>query len=196
MPNVVQTIQLLEEFSKLPKGWNFGTGEPSALLPLRQSKAVLAFAYSLGLDDIDAFPGTDGEIQLNIYKNEANIELMFEINGTIGITFEERDNYIRLAREASLSEVFKYMKEFQYNKCRTSVSLISRSTTFPEKSVLQAQRLSPPATEAAYRLLAKNVVRNTVVRYVPTLHNIMPAWQGHLSSSGKSRTNKSRQTVN
>lgn len=195
MPSIVETIELLETFTKLPKGWNFGEGEPSAPLPLEQSKAILYFAHTLGLADIDAFPGTDGEIQLNIYKEDANIELMLEINGTIGVTFEEGDKYVRLARAVSLNEIFKYLKEFQYNKCRTSVSLTSQSTTFPEKSALQAPRSSPRVMESVYQLSIKNVGKNTAAQYAPTLQNIMRASREPQLSFGRSRTNKSPKPV-
>lgn len=195
MPNVFETIELIESFSNLPKGWNFGSGEPSAPRPLELSKAVLYFAYNIGLVDFDAFPGIDGEIQLNLYKDDANIELMFEINGLVGVTFEEGDVYLRLARAASLKEVLKYLKEFQYNKCRTSVSLISQSTTFPEKDALQAPPSSHRQTGAVYLSSVKSAGRNTVVQYVPTFQNIMPLQQAHQSSIGKSRTNRSHRHV-
>lgn len=195
MPNVLETIELIESFSSLPKGWNFGSGEPSAPMPLELSKAVLYFAYNIGLVDFDAFPGTDGEIQLNLYKDDANIELMFEINGLVTVTFEEGDVYLRLARAASLKEVLKYLKEFQYNKCRTSVSSISQSTTSQEEGALQVPRLSLLATGAVYLWSAKNVERSTAEQSVRTFQNITRLPLAHQSSFGKSRTNKSPKIV-
>lgn len=193
MPSIVETIELLETFSKLPKGWNFGSGWPSAPLAAMQCRSALYFAHTLGLDDIEAFPGTDGEIQLNFYKGNADLELMFEINGTIAITFEREGEYVRLAKDASLNDVFKYLKEFQLNECRTSVSSISNGTTLLEKSVLQAPRLSPQATAPVYRSSTKNAAKNTVEQYVPTLQNITRTSPAHRSSFGKSQPTKSRQ---
>jgi hypothetical protein len=195
MPSIVETIELLEKFSKLPKGWNFGSGWPSAPLAAMQCRSALYVAYQLGLDDLEAFPGTDGEIQLNFFKSDADLELMFEINGTITITLEREGECVRLAKDASLNDVFKYLKEFQLNECRTSVSSILNGTTLLEKNVLQAPRLSPQAMARVYRSFTKNAAKNTVAQYVPTLQNITRASQGHRLSFGKSQPTKSQKIV-
>ena len=191
MPNIVETIELLESFRELPLGWNFGSGKPAATVAFERSKAALNFAYTLGLNEMEAFPGNDGEIQLNVYKDDANLELMFEVDGTIGVTFEQGETYICLRQDSSLNEVFNYLQELQYNKCRSSVSLISRNTTALSMAGLKAPRSNHRAMEVAYQSLRRNVEKSIAEQYAPILRNITRTSPERQSSFGRSLTNKS-----
>lgn len=192
MPNTVETIELLESFRELPIGWNFGSGKPSATVAFEQSKVALSLAYSLGLNEMEAFPGNDGEIQLNVYKDDANLELMFEIDGTIDVTFEEGDTYVCLRHNSSLIDVFKYLKELQHNKCRSSVSLISQNTTVLSMEGLKAPHSNPQAMVPVFPSSAKNAAKNTVAQFVPTLQNIIRPSPVPRTSFGKYRLRKSQ----
>lgn len=191
MPNIVQTIELVYSFSDLPNGWNFGSGGPTASVPLDQSVVILYAALALGLKEAEAFPGTDGEVQLNIYKGDYTLEMIFQLDGTISTTFEEGEKSIRLAKDASLNRAIKILKDFEYNKCRSYVSLISPSTTVQRKSGSQVWPSNPQVTVAVYPSLTRIVPKTKAAIYVHTLPSTMPAQQGRLSCFGKSLTNKS-----
>ena len=195
MPNIAETIELLDEFNKLPKGWNFGAGRPSAPLAAMQARTALYFAYQLGLEEVEAFPGTDGQVQLNFYKGEADLELMFEINGSIAITLEREGEYVYLSKNGSLNDVLKHLKEFHLNTCRIYVSSILSGTTQLRKGALQAPHSHPRATARVYQSSTRNAARNTVAQYAITLQSTIRESPAHRLSFGKSQPNKSPKIV-
>lgn len=193
MPSVTETIDLLFSFSKLPEGWNFGSGTSSAPIAFGNGLFLVSNAIGLeGIDDIEVFPGTDGEIQVNFYKDAATLEMIFEIDGTIAVTFEEGEKSVQLATAASINKAIKFLEEFEYNKCRSSVSLTSQITTVPNAAVLLALHFDRPATVAGSPSLTRIVAKNVAEASAYTLRGITREQRGHLSSFGKSRTNKSQ----
>ena len=193
MPSITETIDLLLSFSELPEGWNFGAGTASAPLAFSTGLFLLSTAIDLkGIDDIEAFPGTDGEIQLNFYKDAAMLEMIFEIDGTIVVTFEEGENSVQLAKATSTSKAIKFLEEFEYNKCRSSVFLTSQHIIVLDVAALLALRFDRPATVAESRSLTKIVAKNVAEASAYTSRSITREQRGYLSFFGKSRTNKSR----
>lgn len=189
MVSINETIDLIHSFSQLPEGWNFGAGKPSAPLLLLQSKLILLLAYTYGLDEAEAFPGTDGEIQVNLYKDDATLELIFETNGNISVTLDENDTSIRLAKDIAPNKAIKFLKEFEFDKCRSFVSLISLNITVPRRSVLQVWHSVPPPTAVEYQSLRKNAAKSIATVYAHTSKRTMRIPQGRQSSFGKSRMN-------
>ena len=51
MPSVTETIDLLFSFSKLPEGWNFGSGTSSA--PIAFGNGLFLVSNAIGLEGID-----------------------------------------------------------------------------------------------------------------------------------------------
>ncbi len=193
MPNINDTVDLIFKFSELPDGWNFGAGTCSATNAFGKSIFLLSDAVGLeGIDDIEAFPGVDGEIQLNFYKDDATLEMIFEIDGTIAITFEEGSKSVQLATAASYSKATKFLEEFAYNKCRSSVSLTSDHTTVRGSVALQASPFDRRVTVAGSRSLIRTAVKSGAEASAYTLRGTTPVQRGRLSSFGKSRTNKSQ----
>lgn len=192
MPTIIETIHLLSQFRDLPVGWNFGSGVPSAPTSLAQSMLVVCKAYILGLDEIEAFPGVDGEIQVNFYKDEARLEMIFEVDGTICVTFEEGEKSIRLAESASLSRVIKFLEEFEKNKCRSSVSLISSTTIARNFNALLASHSAQAVKSTGFRSSTKIAAKSIVTAFACTPSATIKAQQERPSSFGKYRAIKSR----
>ena len=51
-------------------------------------------AYRAGFAESNAFPGVDGEIQINIYHGPVYIEFIVEANGTINFAYDYNDKTI------------------------------------------------------------------------------------------------------
>lgn len=123
--NFLQVLQKLKSYTELPEGWNFGSGRPSAAMAMLRALVLLGKGFGFGLDDVETFPGIDGEVQVNFYKDTASLEMIFEIDGTITVTFDEGPKSIRLGENISQEKAVKFLEEFALNKCRSSVSLTS-----------------------------------------------------------------------
>ena len=196
MRSLLKAVELVISFADLPEGWNFGRGNPSAPLSLQQSIELLSRSPSGTLEDIEAFPGTDGEVQINFYEDEATLEMIFELDGTISVTLDEAEQSIRLGSSVSQDRALKFLKEFKFDKCRSFVFSTSRSTTALSIKDLLASPSGHQMTVVEYPLLKKAVARNRVAASAYTLRGITRAPQGRPQSFGRSRTNVSPKAAN
>jgi len=173
MLNIIGTLKLIDSFSKLVKGWNFGEGVAASPISLRQSKNALIFAYSSGIKEFEAFPGIDGEIQLCCYKEDDTLEITFEINGLVTLCFEEADERLFYKKDISFDETIKILKDFAYNKCRLYALSTSRYTTAKRKNVSQVWLLDPHQATAASPSLIRIVPSETAGQFATTLSDII-----------------------
>jgi hypothetical protein len=185
MSNIINILDSINSFTKLPNGWNFGEGVPASLIALRQSKNALVFAHNLGIKEFEVFPGIDGEIQICCYKEEASLEITFEVDGLTTVSFEEEDGRQFYKKGLSFDETIKILKDFAYNKCRLYGLSTLNCTTVKRKTVSQVWRLDPHLPTAAYPSSIKIVPLEEVGRSVSTLSDITPELQEPQSYFGK-----------
>jgi hypothetical protein len=185
MLTIIKTLKLIDSFSKLVRGWNFGEGVAASPISLRQSKSALILAYSSGIKEFEAFPGVDGEIQLCCYKGDDTLEITFEINGLVTVCFEEADERLFYKKDISLDETIKILKDFAYNKCRLYALSTSRYTTAKRKNVSQVWLLDPHQATAASPSLIRIVPSETAGQFATTLSDIIPESQERQLYFGK-----------
>jgi hypothetical protein len=187
MSNILETLEKLNSFTELPRGWNFGSGEPIARNVKINCSNVILVTYGLGLNDTDVFPGTEGDVQLDVYKGDATLELIFNTDGTVSVSFDENDTHVCLSRAASIGEVYKYLKEFQNDQCRLSAYLTSHATMSPESGDLRASRSRHRATEVGSQSSIGSVPRSIVEQSALTSRSTTQARQALQSSFGRYR---------
>lgn len=195
MPNINNIFEIIDDFSKLPKGWNFGEGVPSSPVALHQSRNILNFAGNLGLKDVEAFPGIEGEIQLCFYDAEFNLEIVFEINGTLTINLERDDETIFSKKNAVLNEAIKILKDFKYKKCHSYASLTSKYITVKGKNAYQVWRSDPRQKITASQLSIGSVQSRQAETSAIISKSSILGLQGYQSSFGKSQTKRFRNPV-
>ena len=188
MLNIIKTLKLIDSFSKLVKGWNFGEGIAASPISLRQSKNALILAYSSGIKEFEVFPGINGEIQLCCYKEDDTLEITFEINGFATVCFEEGNERLFYKKDISFDETIKILKDFAYNKCRLYALSTSRYTTAKRKNVSQVWLLDLHQATAASPSLIRIVPSETAGQFVTTLSDIIPESQERQSYFGKFQT--------
>jgi len=191
MLNIIKTLKLIDSFSKLVKGWNFGEGIAASPISLRQSKSALILAYSSGIKEFETFPGIDGEIQLCCYKEDNTLEITFEINGLVTVCFEEADERMFYKKDISFDETIKILKDFAYNKCRLYALSTSRYTTAKRKNVSQVWLLDPHQATAASPSLIRIAPSETAGQFATTLSDIIPESQERQLYFGKFPTTQS-----
>ncbi|CAN5253569.1 hypothetical protein BH20ACI2_BH20ACI2_23430 [soil metagenome] len=192
MPSILSTLEKLNSFSELPSGWNFGSGEPIARNVKINCSSIILMSYSLGLEDTDVFPGPEGDVQLNVYKGEATLELIFETDGTVSVSLDDEDHHRCLGRSASVSEVSRYLKEFQNDQCPSSVYSTFLTIMTREGEGSRASRSGRPAMGAAYQSSNAIVRRSTAELSALTSERTTRARQALQSSSGQYHRSKSR----
>ncbi len=188
MPSIIETFDLIDTFSKLPKGWNFGEGVPAASVSLEQSRELLRIAYILGHKEADAFPGIDGEVQVCFYVEDDTLEITTEINGTLTVTVEKGDETSLFKEKVSLTEVIKILKDFTYNQCRSYVSSISTNITIAKRRDYPVWRSDPHHQMAASPSSIKIVPKRQAEQFATTQNDIILQLPEILSYFGKSQT--------
>jgi hypothetical protein len=71
------TEQKISAFLSLPKGWHYGKGGPISIPIVRQALQINRGAWLAGYKT-DAFPGYDGEIQINCYRGDETKEFTID----------------------------------------------------------------------------------------------------------------------
>lgn len=195
MSAINHILKLLDDFSKLPKGWNFGEGVPSSSVALYQSKHILNSARGLGVKEIEAFPGIDGEIQLCFYDSKFTLEIVFEIDGTLTLNLEREDESIFSKKNAVINEAIKILKDFRYKKCHSYESSTSDYITVKGKSGYPVWHSAPHQQITVSPSLIGNVPSRQAKISANISRNSISASQEIRLSFGKSRTKKFLQPV-
>lgn len=168
MATIGETFKLIESFSQLPKGWNFGEGAPSSPVALGQSKMVLSLARQLGMEDAEAFPGIDGEIQVCLYSKDLTLEITFEKDATATIIFEKGDEIVSNRTRMHFDDTIRILKDFKF-KCDSYELSTSNYITAQGKRDLQVWHLNPRHQMAVSPSLTANVQNRSVVVSANTL---------------------------
>ncbi len=157
MADILEILDLIDDFAKLPDGWNFGEGVRASNISLQQSRDLLRFAFDSDIKEFEAFPGIDGEIQLCCYKEDDTLEITFEINGTTTVSFEKGDKRLFYKKNRSFNEAIKILKDFAYNQClsyelSTSTNIIAKGKNESSEWLLD-RRQATAVSQLSIRLV-------------------------------------------
>lgn len=122
MPNYLDAKRQIESFANLPPGWRFGEGRPSSKIGIRIMTALLIQAKMLGFSVFEAFPGTEGEIQLAIYDHLNFYAITRELDGEFTISFEREREEVFSQEHARYHDVIARLEEFAFELCNTPES--------------------------------------------------------------------------
>ncbi|NQS89894.1 hypothetical protein HQ584_08910 [Patescibacteria group bacterium] len=144
------TNQRISDFLKLPRGWHYGEGHAPNEETIDDALRIYNQATLLGLKS-EAFPGVDGEIQINCYSGNKTLEFTVESTGIVSLTKEENDietsSHENLSVEAVLNIVREEYGETTWNSFDQSIQSIIAST----ESDLRAGPSRIPLTGVEYR---------------------------------------------
>ncbi len=73
-----RSTKRLTKFAELGPGWFYGEGIAIPVPVLELAKTIDAFAEELGLHERDAFPSTDGAVEVTIYDGDDNWQFIVE----------------------------------------------------------------------------------------------------------------------
>ena len=145
------TDQRISDFLKLPQGWHYGEGNAPKEKTVDDSLLINNQATLLGLKT-EAFPGINGEIQINRYSEDKTLEFTIESTGNILFVEEESGIEISSQEDLTIEEVLNLIRK-EYGK--RIWSLFEQSTqviTLNTESDLPVWRSRIPLTEAGYQL--------------------------------------------
>lgn len=136
-----ETIEKIDSFLKLEKGWHYGEGDVPSKKTVESAKNLAEQAIWSSFDT-NAFPGIDGEILVTVYSKDYCLEFTVESDGKIIFVYEFNDQEIEYSEGLNFREAQKKLDDFCeriYNKKEWNTSGLSTSPIMiPEESVLSA----------------------------------------------------------
>lgn len=179
------TARKIDEFTKLPKGWNFGSGIPARKDIAELAKELLTFGVTEGFAWHDAFPGINGQIILTMYVRNHCLEFEVGSSGKISVVWEEGDNDRGEWDSLSLAQVKDKILELK-GKIWISLGRYTGVITTRHVEGLSAKH-SNRLTTAAYPWSIKVASDSTVVQSASISGNIIPSLSTAAQSTGRSR---------
>lgn len=137
-------IGKIQSFSKLPANWHFGEGTQISGINVTAALDLVRFLEKNSIINIDAFPGTAGEIQVTAYPENGNfLEITIENPGSVDLILEDsQDNELLSHYGISMNEAKEIINTnknllfFQQNSApswSTRVSSVYITTTGTSK---------------------------------------------------------------
>lgn len=86
----------IDSFASLPIGWDYGQGVPASVNTVSLARDLYYELTQLGFTRTEAFPGTDGGIQLTAYEVDLqHIVVIIKPSGEISLTHKINGQRIR-----------------------------------------------------------------------------------------------------
>src|SRR6266566_9049048 len=113
----------LKDFGNLPSGWHRGQGIKFSSKLIRDSIRLHQALTEAGYSDTDAFPGLNGEIQINVYNLPNSCEITVKPHGKWAIVFESDEGEFMECSGDQFSRAIPRIIGFIDNTWGTSTSL-------------------------------------------------------------------------
>jgi hypothetical protein len=144
------TLTKINSFASLPVGWDYGQGAPASVNTVSRARDLYYELTQLGFTRTEAFPGTDGGIQLTAYERDLqHIVVIVRPSGEISLTHKvngQRTGPSIVATDCNMVKIKTSLREIAREKWNISVSSTPSSlTTFggvTQRLPLQTMRLT------------------------------------------------------
>jgi hypothetical protein len=126
-----QTLTKIDSFASLPVGWDYGDGVPASANTVSLARDIFYELTQLGFTRTEAFPGTDGGIQVAAYEgNSQHIIIIVKPSGETSLAYKINDQRIRPSIVATDRNVIKNgLREIAREKWNIFVSFTRSSLT-------------------------------------------------------------------
>jgi len=155
------TTQKIKGFLRLPKGWHFGKGVAPSEAIAEIAVALAAEAVAKGFRATDAFPGTDGEIQVTAYHGSKYLEFTIDVHGSITFVHEDNEQEIDFERMLSIRNALQKIP-WMPRESEWHLSGLSTVTTMIRKGVGSQALPSNPLAMGVESLLSTKLVSTTL----------------------------------
>ena len=122
-----QTLAKIDSFASLPVGWDYGDGVPASVNTVSLARNIFYELTQLGFTRTEAFPGTDGGIQVTAYEGDSqHIIVIVKPSGKISLT--HKISGIRtmpsvVATDRNMVKIKTVLREIAQNKWNIFVFL-------------------------------------------------------------------------
>lgn len=169
MPSPVTTFKKLWEISRLPRGWNYGSGDAPATHVVRLAAISLHHLFTIGATKIDVLPSIGGGISIMASYGEMFAEISICENGKFELVIEQGENEIVDISELDFGELVNALENAGWQSLKSSGSHTHAFTV--ENTVVSLAR--PFASMAKVRQSsARPVLRKQAGLFAPISNGI------------------------
>jgi hypothetical protein len=122
-----RTAERIRGFSSLSADWHYGEGkaisEPIIEAALGWNSALLSFGFTT----TDAFPGASGEVMITGYYGPHYIEILFETDASVTLTYEIDNREKKCLERVSTNEAYAALQEIAGEIWNTSAYSIQNT---------------------------------------------------------------------
>jgi len=151
MPTPNETQEIIRGFQNLPAGWRFGEGIAPSKENVEKAMLLNLAMERLGYQSTTASIGAGGQIQINAYLNNLNLEFYIETDGAIFYAFEQDNHEILEKDNLSITDA---LAEIVYRgKQWATLDLFTSMITTPWSNDLIARHSVSPAMIEGFQSL-------------------------------------------
>ncbi len=145
------TDQRISDFLKLPQGWHYGEGHAPNEKTVNDSLLINNQATLLGLKT-EAFPGINGEIEIDCYSKDKTLEFTIESTGKILLVEDESGIETSSQEDLTIKDALDFIRKEYGRKIWNLSEQSTEGITTNSESDLLVWRLRIPLMEAEYQL--------------------------------------------
>jgi hypothetical protein len=155
----------LDSLANLKAGWHYGSGKAIHPASTSLGRLLANHASRLGIETVDAFPGTDGDLTISVYRGGE--EFSFTINARGRIEFGSESQEVPDGEVLDAMQAMARLSELASLKSWKSFSLsTSRSMTL-NGIAFGAWHSRTPPMEVEYRSLMVSAPFISQTQYAP-----------------------------
>jgi hypothetical protein len=106
MPTIRETVDIIESFADLPRGWRFGRGGPIGFDQRILATRLLNAAKAAELSRANAFASEDGAVLVSFYAGDYQLDITVENDNGFTIAVDRDDDQIAFVKTSDLELVF------------------------------------------------------------------------------------------
>jgi hypothetical protein len=138
-----RTASKIRSFSHLPPGWHYSAGSAPTQDIIEAAIKWNAELIRFGFHTTDAFPGINGEIMVTAYLGPHYVEILFDTDFRVSLTYENNNQELRCLERATEPAAFEALREIAgeiwstsaYFTQNTSIDSATNSKAWPSRSM-------------------------------------------------------------
>ena len=168
---MIKTIQKIKSFQSYTKGWNFGEGQEFNKKIIKKAIDLVEFSHDCGFQEMDAFPGLNGEIMVTLYLDCEYWEFTIESEKSVTFVYEYDDEVILYKEKLHFNNILRKIKDIaidkfivvSHNNLKSFNNKLCSSLEFSTSNIMTGKRkdstalLSNLPQMEEYPFLVKNV---------------------------------------
>jgi len=144
------TDQRINDFLDLPRGWHYGEGHAPNEKTVDDALRINNQATLLGLKT-EAFPGVNGEIEIDCYSKDKTLEFTIESTGKILLVEDESGTETSSQEDLTIEKALDFIRKEYGKKIWNLSGQFTEGIMTNAESDLSAWRSRIPTMEVEYR---------------------------------------------